>query len=73
MRQSLYMQRDSYGCLDLTLKFDTPELVEKLKLDEVAGETIPLTLTGNLLEELNDTPIRGEDCIRVLNLKGPQN
>jgi hypothetical protein len=60
------------GHLDLTLKFDTPELVEKLKLDEVAGETIPLTLTGNLKEEFSGTAIRGEDCISVLKEKGPQ-
>jgi hypothetical protein len=60
------------GYLDLTLKFDVPELVAKLKLDEVAGETIPLTLTGSLKEELSGTPIRGEDCISVLKEKGPQ-
>jgi hypothetical protein len=60
------------GHLDLTLKFDMPELVEKLKLDEVAGETIPLTLTGSLKEEFGGTPIRVEDCISVLQEKGPQ-
>ena len=60
------------GYLDLTLKFSTPELVGKLELDEVAGETIPLTLTGSLKEEFSGTPIRGEDCISVLEKKGPQ-
>jgi hypothetical protein len=60
------------GYMDLTLKFDTPELVEKLQLTDVAGETIALTLTGNLREEFGGTPIRGEDCARVLNEKGPQ-
>lgn len=60
------------GYLDLTLKFSTAELVEKLKLDEAAGETLPLTLTGNLLEEFDGTPIRGQDCVWVLNEKGPQ-
>jgi hypothetical protein len=35
------------GYLDLTLKFKTQELVDILKLKDVAGETIPLTLTGN--------------------------
>ena len=60
------------GYLDLTLKFDVPELVEKLELDEVAGETIPLILTGKLKEEFGGTPIRGEDCISVLKEKGPQ-
>ena len=58
--------------LDLTLKFSTPELVEKLELDEVAGETIPLTLTGSLEEEFSGTPVRGEDCISVQKEKGPQ-
>jgi hypothetical protein len=53
------------GLLDLTLKFSTPELVEMLGLDNMAGETIPLTLTGNLLDEFGGTPIRGEDCVRV--------
>lgn len=56
---------DGDGYLDLTLKFDTQDLVEKLKLDEVAGETT-LTLTGELKEEEGGTPIEGEDCIRVL-------
>jgi hypothetical protein len=60
------------GYLDLTLKFSTAELVEKLQLDAVAGETIPLTLTGNLSEESGGTPIRGEDCVWVLREKGPQ-
>ena len=54
------------GYLDLTLKFSTPELVEKLKLDEVAGETIPLILTGSLREGFNGDPIRGADCVSVL-------
>ena len=53
------------GYLDLTLKFDTTELVEKLQLTDVVGETIELTLTGNLLEEYDGIAIRGEDCIRV--------
>ena len=53
------------GYIDLTLKFDTQELVSSLKLDNVAGETIPLTLTGNLKAENGGTQIEGEDCIRV--------
>ena len=53
---------DSY--IDLTLKFDTQELVSKLELDNVAGETIPLTVTGNLNAE-NGGTIEGKDCIRV--------
>jgi hypothetical protein len=54
------------GLMDLTLKFDTPELVEKLQLTDVAGETIALTLTGNLLEEFDGALIRGDDCVWVL-------
>ena len=53
------------GYMDLTLKFDTQELVSCLALEEVAGETIPLTLTGNLKEE-DGMPIEGQDCVRVL-------
>ncbi len=54
------------GYIDLTLKFSTAELVEALKLADVAGGTIPLTLTGNLFEEFGGTPIRGEDCVWVM-------
>jgi hypothetical protein len=49
--------------------------VEKLKLEEVSRETLPLVLTGNLWgEEPGEVgiPIRGADCIRVLNKKGAQ-
>jgi hypothetical protein len=55
------------GFVDLTLKFDTEELVEILRLREVAGETIPLLLTGNLKEEFGGTPIEGQDDIKVLS------
>ena len=55
------------GILDLTLKFSTQELVEKLNLCPFDGQTIPLTITGNLKEENGGTPIKGEDCIWVLN------
>lgn len=58
------------GYMDLTLKFDTQELVSCLALEEVAGETIPLKLTGNLKEEDGGTPITGEDCVQVLNPGG---
>ncbi|MDL1979197.1 MAG: MBL fold metallo-hydrolase [Deltaproteobacteria bacterium] len=54
------------GFTDLTLEFDTQGLVSNLKLDEVAGETIALTLIGSLKEEEGGTPIEGEDCIWVL-------
>ena len=55
------------GYPDLTLKFKTQELVETLGLGEVAGETIPLTLTGELMESEGGTPIKGEDCLWVLD------
>jgi hypothetical protein len=55
------------GYLDLTLKFDTQELVDVLGLDAYAGNTIPLILTGNLMGENGEgMPIRGSDCIRIL-------
>ena len=56
---------DGDGYMDLTLKFCTQELVSNLKLDEDAGATVPLVLTGNLNEENCGTPIGGKDCIRV--------
>lgn len=56
---------DGDGYLDLTLKFDTQELVEVLGLGDEAGNTIPLILTGNLKEETGGTPIRGKDCVRI--------
>jgi hypothetical protein len=52
--------------LDLTLKFDTQALVEKLDLCPLDGQTISLTITGNLKEENGGTPIEGEDCVWVL-------
>jgi len=51
------------GYLDLILKFDVPELVATLELDDAVGQTIPLTLDGWLMDGV--THIRGEDCIRV--------
>jgi hypothetical protein len=54
------------GLLDLALKFDVPELVEKLELADMAGETIPLILTGNLMEEYDGNPISDGDCVWVL-------
>ena len=57
------------GYPDLTLKFKTQELVETLGLGEVAGETIPLTLTGELMESEGGTPIKGEDCVLVLDVR----
>ena len=51
---------DGYG--DLTLKFDTQELVEVLELYELKGQTIPLTITGNLYD---GTPFSGKDCVWI--------
>jgi hypothetical protein len=60
------------GYEDLTLNFGTPELVEKLKLTEVDEQTVILTLTGNLWEDLDGIAIRGEDCMWILRDQGPQ-
>lgn len=58
--------RNGDGYMDLTLKFETQELIEQLELNEVAGETISLTLSGNLKEEDGGNPVAGEDCVWVL-------
>jgi hypothetical protein len=56
------------GYLDLTLKFDTQEIVEVL--GEVAdGDVIVLTLKGELLEDHGGIPIIGEDVI-IIRKKG---
>jgi len=57
------------GHLDLTLEFDTKALVEQLELADLVGQDVALTLTGSLFGESPDlpgTPIRGEDCVRVM-------
>jgi len=53
------------GFLDLTLKFDTQEVVDALG-EVFDGECLPLTLTGNLSEEFGGTPIVGEDVVLIL-------
>ena len=53
------------GNTDLALKFDIQELVRALRLKEVAGVTVTLTVTGNLKEEFGGTPFQGQDCIQV--------
>ena len=52
--------------MDLSMKVYTHDLVYNLKLKEVAGQTIPLTITGKLKDEFGGTPIKGQDCVRVL-------
>lgn len=52
------------GYMDLTLKFDTQELVDELDLSDFDdGDEIPLTITGYLYD---GKEFKGEDCIRVL-------
>ena len=53
------------GYVDMTLKFDTQELVKTLGLSGEAGNRIPLTLTGKLKEEVGDFRIEGKDCIWI--------
>jgi len=52
--------------MDLTLKFDTRELIEKLGLESMSGETIPLIIKGSLY---NRTSFRVQDCIKILKQK----
>ena len=51
------------GFMDLTLKFRTQELVSVLGLDLLPGETVPLALSGALMD---GTPLTGSDCVWVL-------
>ena len=53
------------GYMDLTLKFETPALIATLGLEDYLGETIPLTLLGNLVEEEGGTAIQGQDCVGI--------
>lgn len=58
------------GLVDLTLKFDSQELVAAL--GAVAnGECRVVTLTGNLKEEFGGTDITGEDVIRIQSRSVP--
>lgn len=59
------------GILDLTLKFDTQEIVEAI--GEATWEnraSVPLALTGNLTEDAGERPIEGEGCVLILMNKG---
>lgn len=53
------------GFLDLTLKFDTQEVVTALG-PVTDGEVRVLQLTGNLLPTFGGTPIVGEDVVVIL-------
>jgi Secretion system C-terminal sorting domain len=53
------------GFMDLTLKFEAPEIVSALG-DVTDRELRSLLLTGNLLEEFGATPIEGTDCVIIL-------
>jgi hypothetical protein len=57
------------GWLDLTLKFDTQEIVDALG-DEIDSGCRVLTLTGHLKEEFGSTPIEGEDVVLILHGDG---
>ncbi|OGQ99412.1 MAG: hypothetical protein A2521_12680 [Deltaproteobacteria bacterium RIFOXYD12_FULL_57_12] len=54
------------GFPDMTLKFDNQAVEAALDLSGQAGTTVPLTITGNLLEEFNNRPFSGKDCMRIL-------
>jgi len=57
------------GFLDLTLKFETQEIVEAIG-DVNDRELLPLTLTGILFDE---RPIEGADCILIHGRHKPHN
>ena len=55
------------GYVDLTLKFETQEVIEDLMLDmHDDGDVVVIGVTGNLLEEFGGTPIVGQDVIVIL-------
>ena len=54
------------GYMDISGYFKISELVEVLKLDEVAGQRVTLMLTGMLTEKDGGTAISGKDCVDVL-------
>ncbi len=54
------------GFMDLTLKFDTQEVVSALG-DVEDGDVLVLAVTGNLKEEFGGTPIQGEDVVIIRN------
>ena len=58
------------GFLDLTLKFDTQEVVAALGVVS-DGDVVPLTLSGNLKVEFGGAPIQGTDCVLILDKGKP--
>ncbi len=56
------------GYMDLTLKFDTQEVLSTLG-DIYDGEVFPVFLHGNLFEEFGSTGIEGSDCF-IIRFKG---
>ncbi|WP_172632556.1 prenyltransferase/squalene oxidase repeat-containing protein [Methanohalophilus mahii] len=50
------------GITDLTMKFKTQELVGTAGLENYAGQTLNLTVTGMTVDDL---PIMGQDCVRI--------
>ena len=54
------------GYMDMTFKFKTQEIVETLGLSSYSGETIPLAIIGDLMEDYGGTPIYGQDCVWIL-------
>jgi hypothetical protein len=53
------------GYMDLTLKFDTKEIITAI--GEVSdGNCVLLQVTGNLKEEFGSIPIKGEDVVIVI-------
>ncbi|MCK5100268.1 MAG: hypothetical protein KAR45_19315, partial [Desulfobacteraceae bacterium] len=54
------------GYQDMTLKFSTQELVDKLKLNDIKGQTVSITINGNLTETEGTAPIEGQDCVWIL-------
>jgi hypothetical protein len=57
------------GYKDLTLKFKKTEVISELLLAEVAGQTIPLTITFSLKEDKGGTDYSAEDCLKILEKK----
>ncbi len=56
--------------MDYVLKFKTQELREITLTKFEHGETIPLTIGGNLKEEFDGSPFEGQDFVLILHPKG---